>query len=116
MHPDKLLILQKKLDDFLSLPPEIKHSIDTNSSYDGIFDILDELSEVAESHNVEIHDYDYSDIEIIKLLYNIEDTDQTFYNIISYIDYYTTKQSCYSKKANNAQNLIDISEDYAWAA
>lgn len=101
MHPDKLSILQKKLNDFLSLPPEIKHAIDTDPAYDGLFDILDELSEVVESAN-----YNYIDFN-----------NKISYHTVSHIDYSCTiNQESHFQKAENSQNLIDISEDYAWAA
>jgi len=49
MNPDKIRILEQKLKEFLSKTPEELHEIDENPKYDGLFDIIEEMSDVVES-------------------------------------------------------------------
>ena len=51
MTPEKRKAIQQKLDEFLSMSPEEKHAIDENSKYDGLFSIIQKMSDiVASSH------------------------------------------------------------------
>ena len=49
MIPEKTKILQQKLEDFLAKTPDELHEIDKNPKYDGLFDIIEEMSKVVES-------------------------------------------------------------------
>lgn len=49
MNPEKIRILEQKLAEFLSKTPEEMHEIDENPKYDGLFDIIEEMSAVVES-------------------------------------------------------------------
>ena len=55
MNSEKRRIIQQKLKEFLSMLPEEKHAIDENSKYDGLFSIIQEMSDiVASSHEYKI--------------------------------------------------------------
>lgn len=46
-NDDKINILNKKIKDFFNLSECEKHNIDNNEKYDGIFDLIDEMSNVV---------------------------------------------------------------------
>lgn len=49
MRPEEIRILQQKLKEFLAKTPDELREIDENPRYDGLFDIIEEMSEVVES-------------------------------------------------------------------
>lgn len=49
MSPEKIRILQQKLKEFLAKTPEELRAIDENPKYDGLFDIIEEMSGAVES-------------------------------------------------------------------
>lgn len=49
MDTEKRYILQQKLNTFLSLSTEEKHSIDSDNSLDGLFHTIQEMSDVVET-------------------------------------------------------------------
>ena len=49
MTPEQRQFIQQKLKEFLSLSPEEKHAIDENPQYDGLFGIIQEMSDIVES-------------------------------------------------------------------
>ena len=46
-NDDKINILNKKIKGFFNLSDYEKHNIDNNEKYDGIFDLIDEMSNVV---------------------------------------------------------------------
>lgn len=50
MTPEKRKIIQSKLNEFLSMSPEEKHTIDENQKLDGLFDIIQEMSDIVEEN------------------------------------------------------------------
>ena len=48
MTPEKRKIIQSKLKEFLALSPEEKHAIDSNPKYDGLFSIIQEMSDIID--------------------------------------------------------------------
>lgn len=49
MIPEKTQLIQQKLKEFLSLSPEEKRAIDENPQYDGLFCIIQEMSDIIEA-------------------------------------------------------------------
>ena len=49
MTLEKKKFVQQKLKEFLSLSLEEKHAIDENPQYDGLFSIIQEMSDIVES-------------------------------------------------------------------
>ena len=68
MNPEKRRIIQQKLKEFLSLSPEEKHAIDENSKYDGLFSIIQKMSDiVASSHEYKMFLEDCNNIPLFPL-------------------------------------------------
>jgi len=68
MNPEKRRIIQQKLKEFLSMSPEEKHAIDENSKYDGLFSIIQKMSDiVASSHEYKMFLEDCNNIPLFPL-------------------------------------------------
>lgn len=109
MNPEKRRLIQQKLQEFLSLSPEEKHAIDENPQYDGLFCILQEMSDVVESsHEYEIFMRENNDISFLPV--NI-DTGNS-HNIV----YSPTSDTEEEYTDNDLSQHIDEDYEYSWAA